>query len=58
MRIKKIGNINIISVRNRAIQFHLEHSRKGQRDLNMNLFQKKKLNNSYICKNGLEKLED
>ena len=58
MRIKKIGNINIISVRNRAIQFHLEHSRKGQRDLNMNLFQKKKSNNSYICKNGLEKLED
>ena len=35
----EIGNINIISVRNRAIQFHLEHSRKGQRDLNMNLFQ-------------------
>ncbi len=58
MRIKKIGNINIISVRNRAIQFHLEHSRKGQRDLSMNLFQKKKSNNSYICKNGLEKLED
>lgn len=58
MRLKKLGNVSVVSVRNRAIQFHLEHSRKGQRDSNLEIFEKKKLNNNYICKNGLEKLGD
>ena len=55
---KKMGNINILSIRNKAIQYHLEHSREGKRDLNLEIFQKKKLNENYRCKNGLEKLED
>ncbi|MBN1469903.1 MAG: glycosyltransferase [Fusobacteriaceae bacterium] len=58
MRLKKIGNVNFKSIKNRAIQYHLEHSRKRFESENSRLFDEKKQRESYRCLNGLEKLEE
>ncbi len=58
MRLKKVGYVKIKSIRNRAIQYHLEHARKKLENKNHTYFKEKEKQSSYKCKNGLEKLED
>lgn len=56
MRLKKIPDIEVISIRNRAIQYHLNHKRSGEEVYkNHILFEEKMKNNSFICKNGIVK---
>ncbi len=58
MRLKKAGDVKFKSIRNRAIQYHLEHSRKKLENENTKLFNEKKKRISFRCLNGLEKLEE
>lgn len=58
-RVNRVENVKIISVRNRALQYHLFHSRGNREDdtiFNLLLLMEKKKNDGYKCKNGLEKL--
>lgn len=57
MRLKKLNEVEFVSIRNRALQYHLEHSRSDRTSINGALFEEKK-KGSYFCKNGLEKVED
>ncbi|MBU0699939.1 glycosyltransferase [bacterium] len=57
MRLKKAGGVRFASVKNRAIQYHLYHERGNNRaiefEINNKLFEEKKKNIDYRCKNGL-----
>lgn len=60
-RLRKVG-AKFISMKGRAIQYHMWHPENMNEGIegenNRELFNKKIEINNYICKNGLEKLED
>ena len=56
-RLKKIG-LKKFSMKNKAIVYHLFHERKyheSERRINLKIMKKNKLNNCFVCKNGLIK---
>ena len=56
-RLKKIG-LKKFSMKNKAIVYHLFHERKyydSDRRINLKIMNKNKLNNCFVCKNGLIK---
>ena len=56
-RLKKIG-LKKFSMKNKAIVYHLFHQRKyheSERRINLKIMKKNKLNNCFVCKNGLIK---
>lgn len=54
-RFDKIG-LHVKSIRNLAIVYHLHHDRKwGKPDQNLEIYRKKRLEEIFVCKNGLLK---
>lgn len=54
MRLKKVEGLKFLSIRNRAIQYHLWHFRNPIENNNRELFLKKK-QGDFFCENGLIK---
>lgn len=58
-RINLVPGVKLISVRNRALQYHLNHARSNRDDdtiFNLKLLKEKMKDSNYVCKNGLNKL--
>ena len=58
-RLKRIPEVEVVSMRNKALQYHLDHPRKDRVEdakVNLDLLRKKMKEPGYICKNGLKRL--
>lgn len=59
-RVKRVSNVEIVSIRNKALQYHLDHPRKDRVEdatFNMMLMKKKMKEPGYFCRNGIKKTD-